>query len=199
MEQLLSQQHQTHFRLKLGNAEIEFIGDPDFLKNEIMPAVAKIVAVAETQNGNFYTEPQHAKQIEAPQDKNKQRSKPSSTIAKDDADLVEFRHDPNNFGTPKQSWNTQKKAVWLLHIVGQQTDVNDLSTAQIVTIFNSQFRQAKTVTSSNVSRDLGKAKIANPSLVGEDMTKNPSRWFLTDEGSKHAAKLIADNNDTGVV
>lgn len=38
----------TEFRLKIGVAEIEFIGDADFLKNEIMPAVNRIVSVAES-------------------------------------------------------------------------------------------------------------------------------------------------------
>lgn len=48
MEQLESHQPQTHFRLKLGTAEIEFTGAAEFLKNEIMPAVNRIVAAAET-------------------------------------------------------------------------------------------------------------------------------------------------------
>jgi hypothetical protein len=194
MERAMAQENQTQFRLKLGNAEIEFVGDAEFLKNEIMPAVAKIVAVAETRSGNFTAELPYSKQIGVSQDNNNRQSKPNSPNGKDGTNSVEFRHDPNNFGTPKQSWNTQKKAVWLLHIVSKQADINDLSTIQIVTTFNSQFRQAKTVTNSNVSRDLGKAKTATPSLVGEDVTKNPSHWFLTDEGSRYAEKLIVENN-----
>ncbi len=47
MEKINAQDCRTEFRLKLGSAEIEFIGDAEFLKNEIMPAVSRIVSVVE--------------------------------------------------------------------------------------------------------------------------------------------------------
>lgn len=71
-------------------------------------------------------------------------------------------------------------------------NIGELSTGQIVKTFNLHFRQAKTVTSSNVARDLGKAKVSTPALVGEDPTKSPPGWFLTDEGVRRAQALIAE-------
>jgi hypothetical protein len=108
--------------------------------------------------------------------------------------VVEFRNDPAKFGTPTQQWKTAEKAIWLLHVVKETAQVSELSTGQIVKTFNTHFRQAKTVTSSNVSRDLGKLKVASPALVGEDNTKTPPVWYLTDEGIRHVQAQIAESN-----
>jgi hypothetical protein len=108
------------------------------------------------------------------------------------SDEIHFRHDPEKFGSPNQQWTTSQKAIWLLYVVKEVAQISELSTGQIVKLFNTHFRQAKTVTNSNVSRDLGKLKIASPSQVGEDNSKNPARWFLTDEGIRQAQSLIAE-------
>jgi hypothetical protein len=50
MEQAMAHENQTQFRLKLGTAEIEFVGDAEFLKDEILPVVSRIVEVAETNS-----------------------------------------------------------------------------------------------------------------------------------------------------
>lgn len=198
MEDLKSQTTQTHFRLKLGTAEIEFSGDAEFLKSEIMPAVSRIVSVAETHSNFPTAKPIVPKQIEAPQKSGSRRPKVNSHTSSVE-ETIDFKHDPNSLGSPKQSWTTTKKSVWLIHVVSKQTDHSDLSTIEIVKTFNIHFRQAKTVTSSNVSRDLGKAKISSPSLVGEDATKNPPRWFLTDEGKKYAQRLIDEDQNSAEV
>jgi hypothetical protein len=39
----------TRFKLKLGAAEIEYEGNPEFLKNEIMPTVEKILGMVESR------------------------------------------------------------------------------------------------------------------------------------------------------
>jgi hypothetical protein len=62
----------------------------------------------------------------------------------------------------------------------------------IAKTFNQHFKQASTIRGSNVSRDLGNAKLTAPALVGEDTTKHPSLWFLTDEGRNRAQALIAE-------
>lgn len=103
---------------------------------------------------------------------------------------VEFRHDPSKYASPSQHWSTSDKAIWLLYVVREVASVAELSNGQLVKTFNTHFRQAKTITHSNVSRDLGKLKTATPSLVGEDNTKTPSVWFLTDEGIRHAQAII---------
>lgn len=106
---------------------------------------------------------------------------------------IDFRHDPQRFGTPVQSWKTAQKAIWLMFVAGEMLEAKQLSTGVITTTFNKLFKQAGAITNSNVSRDLGKAKLRSGDvlpLVGEDTTKTPPEWFLTDEGSKQARALI---------
>jgi hypothetical protein len=112
-----------------------------------------------------------------------------SADAQSDATVtpIDFRHDPAKFGTPKQSWKTSDKAVWLLHVVGK-----DSSGAVIAATFNKHFRQAGTITVGNSNRDLGRLKSKSPAVVGEDTTQTPPRWFLTEEGSRQALKLVGD-------
>ncbi|GKQ51117.1 hypothetical protein [Bradyrhizobium sp. Ce-3] len=117
---------------------------------------------------------------------------PSAATESNGANAIDFRNDPAKFATPTQQWSTADKAVWLLYVVKEVSQASELSTGQIVKIFNTHFRQAKTITSSNVSRDLGRLKITSPSLVGEDPTKTPAVWFLTDEGIRKAQTLIAE-------
>jgi len=100
---------------------------------------------------------------------------------------IDFRHDPVRYGAPKQAWKTADKSVWLLHVVG-----SEMSGAVIVATFNKHFRQAGTITVSNANRDLGRLKGKSPAVVGEDTTKNPPQWFLTEEGTRQALKLVGD-------
>jgi len=100
---------------------------------------------------------------------------------------IDFRHDPVKFGTPKQPWKTSEKAVWLLHVVSKE-----MSGTVLVATFNKHFRQAGMITVSNANRDLGRLKSKSPAVVGEDTTKNPPQWFLTEEGSRQALKLVGD-------
>jgi hypothetical protein len=106
---------------------------------------------------------------------------------------IDFRNDPSRYSTPTQQWKTAEKATWLLYVVREVAHVTELSTGQIVKTFNTHFRQAKTITHSNVSRDLGKLKVSSPALVGEDAAKSPPVWFLTDEGVRKAQALIAES------
>lgn len=100
---------------------------------------------------------------------------------------LDFRHDPVKFGTPKQSWSTSEKALWLLHVVEKE-----LSGAVLVATFNKHFRQAGTINVSHTNRDLGRLKSKSPAVVGEDTTHTPPQWFLTEEGVRQALKLVGD-------
>lgn len=100
---------------------------------------------------------------------------------------IDFRHDPAKYGNPKQSWNTSDKAVWLLQVVGKE-----MSGTVLVATFNKHFKQAGIIAVGNTNRDLGRLKSKSPAVVGEDTTKSPSQWFLTDEGNRLAQKLVAD-------
>ena len=123
--------------------------------------------------------------------RSQRRTKSASTAENNSTQAVEFRNDPSKYATPTQQWSTAEKAIWVLYVVKELAQVSELST-QIVKTFNTHFRQAKTVTHSNVSRDLGKLKVSSPSLVGEDATKSPAVWFLTEEGVRKAQTLIAE-------
>lgn len=111
----------------------------------------------------------------------------STDAQSDSAAPVDFRHDPVKFGAPKQAWNTSDKAVWLLHVVGKE-----LSGRVIVATFNKHFRQAGLINVSHANRDLGRLKSKSPAVVGEDTTQTPPCWFLTEEGTRQALKLVAD-------
>jgi len=104
---------------------------------------------------------------------------------------VNWRHDPSKYGTPSQSWTTAAKALWLLYVVTQETEIREMSGRQIMLTFNRHFRQAKEVTVANVNRDLGRAKLKTPAWVAEDTTKSPSAWYITEEGLKAAQSQIA--------
>lgn len=105
---------------------------------------------------------------------------------------IEFRNDASKYANPTQQWKTADKAIWLLYVVKETTGIAELSTGQIAKTFNTHFRQAKMIAPSNVSRDLGRLKVSTPSLVGEDATKSPAVWYLTEEGVRKAQALIAE-------
>ncbi|WP_175855922.1 hypothetical protein [Burkholderia anthina] len=104
---------------------------------------------------------------------------------------VDWRHEPAKYGTPSQSWTTAMKSLWVLYVVAQETEIREMSGRRIMLTFNKHFRQAKEVTVTNVNRDLGRAKLKTPAWVGEDTTKSPSAWYITEEGLKAAQSQIA--------
>src|SRR5262249_27726763 len=111
-------------------------------------------------------------------------------------DAVDFKHDPARWGNPQQTWPTAKKAMWLLFVMENQGAPKELGAAAIADTFNKHFRSAGAIQSFNVTRDLGKAKSKAPPTVGEDTTKSPSSWYLTDEGHKTARSLVAEATGT---
>jgi hypothetical protein len=129
------------------------------------------------------------------QTKRKPRRRHNATKpATDTADtVINWRHDSSKYGAPKQAWSTANKALWILYVVKSETEETELSGTQIADTFNKQFRQAGTIKNFNVNRDLGKLKVRKgAALVGEDTTKDPSRWFLTEAGDKKAQELIGE-------
>lgn len=107
-------------------------------------------------------------------------------------EAVDWKHDSSKYGTPKQDWSTADKSVWLLYVVKAETGQAELSATRITKTFNKHFRQAKQILNFNVQRDLGKLKVKKgaATLVGEDTTKSPAGWFLTESGEKKALELI---------
>lgn len=123
------------------------------------------------------------------------RRKQASTAQNDDdsSAAVDFKHEPQKYGNPRQEWKTAQKAVWLIYVVKEVTGIAEMTTRSIVETFNKHFRQSGTITTSNTSRDLGRLKAKEkPSPVGEDTTKTPAPWYLTEEGRKRAQELVGE-------
>jgi hypothetical protein len=108
------------------------------------------------------------------------------------SDAIEFRHDPEKYGNPQQSWNTASKGMWLLYVCRELASVKQMTAGQIARTFEKHFRQSGAIKGNNVSRDLGKAKQERPPLVGEDTTGEAGQYYLTDEGNRRAQALIAE-------
>ncbi|MGE5523205.1 MAG: hypothetical protein ACM3SS_05770 [Rhodospirillaceae bacterium] len=108
------------------------------------------------------------------------------------ADTIDWRHDPQLYGNPKQKWTTADKCIWLMYVAAEAAGVSEMPAGVIGYTFNKHFKQAGTVHIPNVHRDLGNLKAKRtPALVGEDTTKSPSCWFLTQEGRAYAQTLVA--------
>jgi len=188
-------------RLKIEGFELEIEGNREDagiigrnIGEQISGMIAPGMSVVEgnvTENGNKLPS---ISSIEAPRRKPSKRA-PRSVNAgstSDAAPVIQFQNDAKKYASPTQSWNTLNKALWLLYVASKETSAKELTAGQITQCFNAQFRQAKIIKASNVSRDLGKVKISNPSLAGEIPASNPSKWFLTEEGEKVVQQLIAD-------
>jgi hypothetical protein len=105
---------------------------------------------------------------------------------------IDWKHDPSKWGTPQQGWSTADKSIWLLYVVSKEVSISQLTGGRISVTFNKHFRQSGQINTSQINRDLGRAKSKKPSLVAEDTTKEPSEWFLILEGNKRAEELIAE-------
>lgn len=106
------------------------------------------------------------------------------------AKALELKNDPAKYGAPIQSWSALDKAVWLLYIVQTIHGIIELSASEISETFNKHFKQQGQIRSSNISRDFGTKKAGAKAIVGENANVYPAKWFLTEEGTKLAQKLI---------
>jgi hypothetical protein len=118
------------------------------------------------------------------------KPKQTSPNQTEGGDVVNFAHEPEKYGMPSIKWSTAIKSLWLLYVVKHAAKKDALTSKQIIETFNKHFKQAKTII--NVTRDLGQLKLENGYWVGEDSTKNPHEWYITEPGEKHVQKLIAE-------
>lgn len=105
---------------------------------------------------------------------------------------LNFVSSPEKFGNPQQTWKTADKALWLIYVLQENELGTEFSTKTIVETFNTHFKQSGKITTSNVSRDVGRLKTKKPALVGENASSNPPTWFLVEEGRKRAQGLVAE-------
>jgi hypothetical protein len=108
----------------------------------------------------------------------------------------DFKNDPAKYGSPLQTWTTLQKSIWLLYVANSEINTTEMSAGEIAETFNKHFKQQGTVRATNVSRDFGKQKGGAIPIVGENSTISPAKWYLTEEGTKAAQKLI-QNLKTG--
>jgi len=179
-------------RLKVQALEVEIDGE-----REDIPAIsgalgrqlANIVQpAAALTNGSDPAD----KTIDAEIDEGKQkkptgRRRSGSKSGEGPAQPIDFRHQPEKYGNPKQTWSVGEKAIWLLAVLKGIQNLNEVSGPQIAATFNDKFKQSGRVHPPNVTRDLGLLKVQNPAPVGQDK----DLWYLTDEGDRQAKELIA--------
>jgi len=108
---------------------------------------------------------------------------------------IDFKHEADKYGVPNIKWSSSTKALWLLYVVKQITNIDAMTTSQLIDTFQKHFKQAKALI--NVTRDLGKMKVDSNLWVGEDTTKNPPEWFITEPGEKQVQKLITEQKSKG--
>jgi hypothetical protein len=101
---------------------------------------------------------------------------------------LQFTHDAEKYGFPKQTWNTANKAMWLLYVMEMQTDSKGASAHVIAATFKMYFKEFGNVLAHNIVRDLGSAK--KKGLVNSDPTKVPEEWYLLVAGKAAVQALI---------
>lgn len=189
------------FRLKLQGLELEMEGSRDDIPlmaqnigNQLAGLMQPAADMASGGSADGVNEPITIDHLASDKAKGRKRRKRSISgqPANAEGTAIEWQHDAAKYGNPQQSWNTAKKAIWVLYVVSREAGLNQLTATQIADTFNRKFKQAGPIRATNVSRDLGTAKLKNPALTGEDTAKTVSEWFLTDAGSKSAHESIKE-------
>ena len=146
-------------------------------------------------NGTHEPEPpsprvNEARAEEQPANGKKRGRKAGSGGAHPKAAAIDFKHDAEKYGIPKQDWSTSKKAMWLLYILAD-TGHGEVSAGQLAATFNKHFKTFGSILTANVLRDLAKEK--GKGWISSDTTKDPQTWLLLVEGTKGIAKLIEES------
>jgi len=180
-------------KVKLEKLEIEVEGS-----REDAPLIAKRVgqqmggllqpALLATGNGNAPANVVDA-EVETENGAGKKK-KGKKTGGRTAAELLNFVHDPSQYGSPLQAWTTTQKAIWFLHVVGKQANVTQLTGTNIANNFNKFFKVSGAINSGNVitGRERERLKGAN-STVGADQTDGTAKYFLTQSGTTLAERL----------
>ncbi|GGC10481.1 hypothetical protein GCM10007205_19500 [Oxalicibacterium flavum] len=130
-----------------------------------------------------------------PEKKRRKRATPSisrsSTTVVESETPVNWPRDITPFGVPSQDWVTSDKALWVLYVAKEHGEENELTAKRICDTFNSHCRQAGVIKVGNINRDLGRLKMKSKPFVGEDTTKNPPVWYLTQSGNSYIQDKIS--------
>ncbi len=106
------------------------------------------------------------------------------------AEPIDFKHDAQKYGFPKQEWNTATKAMWLLHMLEIEAKHTEASAPVLAATFGKYFREFGKIIHNNITRDLSTLKSKGKS-VNNDPDKDPQTWYLLEDGKREVERLIA--------
>jgi len=188
----------TGLKLKIKGQTEDVSGKVAALQSQIQTLMGTITSQA--QNGVSgqlpAPPPDNHKVIEAPSvqlpepQKRKNTRKSSGAPRVPKAEAIDFKHDAEKYGFPKQAWSTAQKAMWLLYMLTEDGHGTDLTASVLAATFNKHFKTFGTILAHNVARDLAKEK-GKSGAINSDATRNPETWYLLDAGKKHTAAFIA--------
>lgn len=190
------------FRLKITGFELEVEGSKEEVAAITSTVTNQIKALSNSQVIGLSNEIEDTDVTElsstiplSPQRKRSNRKSASSTGSNrsQKVDPIDFKNDPKKYSAPSMSWKTQEKSLWILYVLNEEKQISELSTQQICNTFNAHFKQAKTINSANIARDLGKSKLGNSAYVGENTSSSPNKWYLTEVGIAFVQNLIKDS------
>ncbi len=196
-----------HIKLKITGFELEVDGTREevpVIGHAIGQQLAGLLAPAtEIAEGEIPLRPTPTVSTPAAVDtkrvsRRKNRAAAASTSTDATETAVDWLHDVSKYATPQQTWTTAEKSVWTLYVAGEVASASQMSAKQIALTFNKHFRTAGPIRANNISRDLAKLKQTSgkESPVGQDTTKTPALWFLTDAGRRFAQALITRGTTT---
>lgn len=190
----------TGLKLKIKGQREDVSGQVADLQRQVQHLMGTISSLAQSgvagelppapqpQNG---TAPIPAQLLDAPPSQGKRKAGSRKGVPQaPSAAPIDFKHDAEKYGFPKQEWSTAQKAMWLLYMVTEGNTATDLNAKVIAATFNKYFKSFKTILAHNVARDLAKEK-AKSGAVNSDATKSPETWHLLEAGKKQMAELIA--------
>lgn len=122
------------------------------------------------------------------------KSKRTNGTPRSKAEALQFTHDAEKYGFPKQDWNTANKAMWLLYVMEVQTEQKEVSAHVLAATFRLYFKEFGNLLTHNIVRDLGSSK--KKGLVNSDPTETPEAWYLLAAGETAMQALI--QNPTSV-
>jgi len=187
-------------KMKLTGFELEIEGSKDDVPNIqqalsqqlsglLQPPTGLIDEAPRPQMKTIESEPATSPSRTVKSRKRSTPSAPKGANGETDAALDNWPRDVSKYVSPTQTWSVRDKALWLLYVAQEENIAPEVSSIQIRDTFNMHYRQAKTITLSNINRDLGRVK---GQLVGEDVKKSPSCWFLTEAGTAAVRQKIKE-------
>lgn len=194
----------TGLKLKIKGESDDVSGKVANLQNQVqnlMGSIASLTQGAAATNGTLPAAPAAApKQIEAEvlgaTTTRQRRSSPlKGKPATPKAEAVDFKHDAEKYGFPKQTWSTAQKAMWTIYMLGDLGETKEFSAGAIAASFNMHFKSFGAIRPQNVLRDLGNEK-GKSGAVNSDATQDPMKWYLLEAGKTIAAGLVAETKGT---